>query len=153
MATEKPNYKNWQELPLDESEIKEVERAQQNLAQTLKDAGYPEYAQKSLKLEFAKACLTIDAEEARTGAGHSLADGKPFYRMRLTAEGASIDQPSAGLHIIFMLSQIVDSCNISLDEPLTLDHDFRSPITKIGDGLANVLRHVAPKVLAAEPKL
>jgi hypothetical protein len=119
----------------------------------VKDSGYDDSVRKNLSVTFRKAVLTISEEEARSGAGHSLADGKPFYRMEISAGDKTIfdaenDQTAA---LVFYLMQALGSGSVPLSGPLVLEHDFRGDLAEKGMTVASYIRHLQPVVVRSRP--
>lgn len=115
--------------------------------------GYAPSVRQNLSVTFKKATLSINAEEARGGAYHQLADGQPFYRMEIAASGKTIfdadkDQSAA---LAFYLMQVLGGGSVSIGGPLVIEHDFRGDLLQMGLELAAVIERLKPHVVKDVP--
>lgn len=121
MTDKKTGYKDWQWLEMEADEA----RLAQSLC-TAFNAAVNRDGTTGFALEIDRARLTIGREEAFSGAGHQLADGKPFYRLTLRAPD---QQQGMALFLLAQHFATAGGAQMSLGEKpeLTLDRrDFLS---------------------------
>ena len=120
-------YKGWTELPLDKDEQEIADSLEKTLHSQMQLCGMSEEDAQSIRFAFKKATLTIDAEEARSGAHHSLADGQPFYTLMISSDNdlEGKDGPYS-VQTLFMMaaSQLYSPSSLGL-RPLSIQFDFR----------------------------
>lgn len=157
----KTGYKGWTELPLDKEEQEYADKLEDIAHEWMIERGMPETAAKSIRFAFEKASLTISPEEARSGAGHNLADGQPFYRLTIKGgdrqelknkgyEGASLQS-----RFMIAISTLYSPAGFSPSSPMVLEYDFRHEgkdgfnqlVQEAGEMLANtdIAIHLAMK--------
>ena len=87
------HYQGAEELPLSPSTQAAADAGAEKLREMIVRLGFAKEAADSIQFNIRSYTLTITPEEARTGAGHPYADGKPFYEIQITAPGsfASLD--------------------------------------------------------------
>ncbi|MBU0801089.1 MAG: hypothetical protein KKA05_08805 [Alphaproteobacteria bacterium] len=138
----------YQNIPLDENEQREAETAILMLQTALANYGYPEAVAKTLTLTFTKAA--INPQDLPAGTQHRFADGAPFYRMALAAQGKGMedvvkDDKDPSIVTLFYLVQALN-ISLTMGTPLRLTQDFRQPIVMRGMDVANAAVLVAPYV-------
>lgn len=151
-----PGYAGWKFIEMDDDEKATVTSIAKVIDAVVEKAGYDPSVRRNLSVTFQKAVLTIDDEERRSGAFHTLADGKPFYRMEITAGDKSIfdadkDQTAA---LVFYLMQALGNGSMSLGGPLVLEHDFRGDMVEKGLTVASYIGQLKSYVVKPSgPKL
>lgn len=85
------NYKNAYELIVTADETKSFDAGVRDIKSTILAHGFSQAAADSLSFSLKKYLLTVDRDEASTGAFHVYADNKPFYEMQITAPGSMFD--------------------------------------------------------------
>ena len=88
-------YTGWTWLDLSAGEDSVARTLSASFNRIVKMEGGP-----AMELTIRKAALTISQDEARSGAGHRLADGQPFYHCRIS----TTDQ-GMGVNVVLMLAQ------------------------------------------------
>lgn len=126
---------------MDDAEKASVTKIAKLVDLALVTAGYNPSVRQNLNVTFKKAVLTIDDAERSSGAFHNLADGKPFYRMQISAGEKTLmdaqnDQTAA---LVFYLMQVMGNGSMTIGGPLVLDHDFRGDIEEKGIGIAQAI--------------
>jgi hypothetical protein len=127
-------YAGWKYVEMDDEEKASVTSIAKIIDAVVEKAGYDSSVRNNLSVTFKKAVLTIDKDAASSGAWHSLADGKPFYRMEIAAGDKTIfdadkDQTAA---LVFYLMQSLGGGSMSMGGPLVLKHDFRGDMVEKG---------------------
>ncbi|MBU0801092.1 MAG: hypothetical protein KKA05_08820 [Alphaproteobacteria bacterium] len=148
--TNDSGYAGWVNLPLDASEEADLKDCQQKIQHALEVFGYPQDVRDNLKVAFTKASLTIDGIEARSGAGHQLADGQPFYRLEIAANGKTLEDGMRNdktVATLMMLFQMLGQAGMSMGNPIKIDHDFRGSIQEKRRDLVKMLGVAAPYVM------
>ena len=151
-----PGYAGWKFVEMDDEEKATVTSIAKIIDAVVEKAGYDSSVRNNLSVTFQKAVLTIDKDEARSGAWHSLADGKPFYRMEIAAGDKTIfdadkDQTAA---LVFYLMQALGNGSMSMGGPLVLEHDFRGDMAEKGLTVASYIGQLKSYVVKpAGPKL
>lgn len=149
-------YAGWKFIEMDDEEKATVTSIAKVIDAVVEKAGYDSSVRQNLSVTFRKAVLTIDDQEARTGAFHTLADGKPFYRMEIAAGNKTIfdadkDQTAA---LVFYLMQTLGSGSMSMGGPLVLEHDFRGDMAEKGLTVASYIGQLKSYVVKPSgPKL
>jgi hypothetical protein len=149
-----PGYSGWQWLNLDANEAKDVSFLQASFQQALQQSGFAADTLKNLTVGVEKASLTISPDEARSGAGHMLADGQPFYRMTLSS-GTSMFRPTEALQTLMILVQYYGAnggSSMQMGDPVTVTHDFRGDLLTKAAELSNITPVVATYVVKPAPK-
>lgn len=85
------NYAGHKELPLSAEEQFEFASELAGLKRTILSYGFSQKAVDDLNFSLKKYTLDISADEARGGAFHNYADGKPFYELTIAAPGTFRD--------------------------------------------------------------
>ena len=147
-------YDGWKYIEMTDDEKFGVTAVAKIVDKVIEESGYAPSVRQSLNITFKKATLTISKEEAFSGAWHALADGKPFYRLEISAAGKTImdaghDQSAA---LVFYLMQTLGGGSMSLGGPLVLSHDFRGNIPHKGLEIAAYIAKLKPYVVKDEPK-
>ncbi len=142
-------YAGWKFIEMDDSEKAEATLVAQIVDAAIAETGYDPSVRNNLTVTFQKAVLTIDKDEAFSGAYHQLADGKPFYRMEIGAGNKTIfeaqnDQSAA---LVLYLMQALGSGGMSLGGPMVLEHDFREDILTKGLTVASYISQLKPYVV------
>ncbi len=137
-------YKGWKEQELSQDEKDTAENITKLVKATLGKAGFTEEEKDSLSIKFEKATLTIDAEEAASGAFHTLADGKPFYSYILT--GGSPRDENIVTYYMLMMMQALGNGTMSLSDPMVLRHDFREDLDEQANKLWQASNQVAKQL-------
>lgn len=149
-------YAGWKFIEMNDDEKAAVTLVAKMIDAVIVKSGYDSTVRNNLTVTFKKAVLTIDNEEARSGAFHQLADGKPFYRMEIAAGNKTIfeaqnDQSAA---LVFYLMQALGNGGMSLGGPMVLEHDFREDIMAKGMTVASYISQLKPYVVKPSgPKL
>jgi len=149
-------YAGWKYVEMDDEEKATVTSIAKIIDAVVEKAGYDSSVRNNLSVTFKKAVLTIADDEARSGAWHKLADGKPFYRMEIAAGDKTIfdadkDQTAA---LVFYLMQTLGGGSMSMGGPLVLEHDFRGDMAEKGLTVASHISQLKSYVVKpAGPKL
>ena len=149
-------YAGWKFIEMDDLEKRTATSIAKIIDKTIERSGYDSSVRQNLSVTFQKAVLTISADEARSGAGHGLADGQPFYRMEIAAGDKTIfdadkDQTAA---LVFYLMQTLGGGSMSMGGPLVLEHDFRGDLAEKGLTVASHISQLKSYVVKpAGPKL
>jgi len=125
---------------------KEAETARLLLTAALRNSGYPDEVVKTLKLRFTKAA--INPQEVPPGTSHTLADGQPFYRFDLAAQGRTFisTKTDPSVHTLLYMFQALNISFVPGGTP-HIQQDFRKPIIMRGVDIANAAVASAPYVL------
>ena len=146
-------YGGWKYVPLEDHEERQAKAIQERLVREMQEGGYPQVAIDNLRVTFKKATLTISEEERRSGAGHSLADGKPFMRLEIEAKGRTFmdAQHDPAAQVVLYMMQLLRQGSMSMGGPLVLSHDFRGePIDRRKD-LLDMIRIIRPHIVKDAP--
>ena len=81
-------YKNAANLPVSAADKKTFEDWVATIKSSMLGFGYAREAVEQLSFELTAHTLTISEEEARTGACHTKANGKPFFALTISAPGS-----------------------------------------------------------------
>lgn len=149
-----PGYAGWKFVEMNDEEKADVTLIAQIVDAAIAESGYDPSVRNTLTVTFQKAVLTIDKDEAFSGAFHQLADGKPFYRMEIAAGNKTLfdaqhDQSAA---LVFYMMQALGSGSMSVGGPMVLEHDFRGAILDKGLTIASYISQLKPYVVKDAPK-
>lgn len=133
-------YKGLSFTEMDELEQLLAEAANGALENTLRESGFSEDTIARVSIEFAKATLTISAEEKTTGSYHNFADGHPFYRMQFNIAARTDNSfvtnglDEAQILLLSLGSNYLpltgNSTSVDHDLPGSVVQDFRHSIPK-----------------------
>ena len=142
-------YAGWKFIEMDDSEQRQAKTVQERVKKALEDNGYPASVIENLSVTFKKATLTISDDEARSGAGHNLADGQPFMRMEIAAKGKTFEDaahdPTA--QTVFYMMQMLGRGSMTLGGPLVFTHDYRGQPWGAKDALLQMIEAIKPHVV------
>lgn len=126
-----------------DQESEDVAFAQMLFTNSFVACCYPDEVPRTLSLTFEK-------KFCRTWGGD-------FYRLRIEAKGKNIKnispdaEPDLSVRVLVGLMHFLNRCELTLNEPMTLNHDFQGDLVSKAIQISQTIGLMAPQILKSRP--